>query len=117
MNNFDAVDFSECHSEDVIGLFWRSVYICVCVKIYLERVECASTIVVEMDTIQWMQINFMPWYTTHLWNSLGQWMSMKLAWIYIYWIVSMSMAIIDTHSDRLSIENKNLDSKPQNSNF
>ena len=26
-NNFDAVDFSECHSEEVISFFWRSVYI------------------------------------------------------------------------------------------
>ena len=26
MNHFDAVDFSECHSEEVISLFWRSVY-------------------------------------------------------------------------------------------
>ena len=28
MNQFDAVDFSECHSEEVISFFWRSVYIC-----------------------------------------------------------------------------------------
>ena len=27
MNHFDAVDFSECHSEEVISFFWRSVYI------------------------------------------------------------------------------------------
>ena len=27
MINFDAVDFSERHSEEVIGFFWRSVYI------------------------------------------------------------------------------------------
>ena len=27
MINFDAVDFSECHSEEVISFFWRSVYI------------------------------------------------------------------------------------------
>ena len=26
MNNFDAVDFSECHSEEVISFFGRSVY-------------------------------------------------------------------------------------------
>ena len=26
MNHFDAVDFSECHSEEVISFFWRSVY-------------------------------------------------------------------------------------------
>ena len=26
MNHFDAVDFSECHSEEVINFFWRSVY-------------------------------------------------------------------------------------------
>ena len=26
MNQFDAVDFSECHSEEVISFFWRSVY-------------------------------------------------------------------------------------------
>ena len=26
MNRFDAVDFSECHSEEVISFFWRSVY-------------------------------------------------------------------------------------------
>ena len=26
MNNFDVVDFSECHSEEVISFFWRSVY-------------------------------------------------------------------------------------------
>ena len=25
MNHFDAVDFSECHSEEVISFFWRSV--------------------------------------------------------------------------------------------
>ena len=23
MNHFDAVDFSECHSEEVISFFWR----------------------------------------------------------------------------------------------
>ena len=27
MNHFDAVDFSECHSEEVISFFWRSVYV------------------------------------------------------------------------------------------
>ena len=27
MNHFDAVDFSECHCEEVISFFWRSVYI------------------------------------------------------------------------------------------
>ena len=27
MNHFNAVDFSECHSEEVITFFWRSVYI------------------------------------------------------------------------------------------
>ena len=27
MNYFDAVDFNECHSEEVISFFWRSVYI------------------------------------------------------------------------------------------
>ena len=26
MNHFDAVDFSECHSEEVISFFWCSVY-------------------------------------------------------------------------------------------
>ena len=26
MNHFDGVDFSECHSEEVISFFWRSVY-------------------------------------------------------------------------------------------
>ena len=26
MNNFDAVDFSERHPEEVISFFWRSVY-------------------------------------------------------------------------------------------
>ena len=26
MNHFDAVDFSECHSEEVISFFSRSVY-------------------------------------------------------------------------------------------
>ena len=26
MNHFDEVDFSECHSEEVISFFWRSVY-------------------------------------------------------------------------------------------
>ena len=26
MNHFDAVDFSECYSEEVISFFWRSVY-------------------------------------------------------------------------------------------
>ena len=26
MIHFDAVDFSECRSEEVISLFWRSVY-------------------------------------------------------------------------------------------
>ena len=26
MINFDAVDFSECHPEEVISFFWRSVY-------------------------------------------------------------------------------------------
>ena len=29
MNHFDAVDFSECHSEEVISFFWRSVCICI----------------------------------------------------------------------------------------
>ena len=29
MINFDAVDFSERRSEEVISFFWRSVYICV----------------------------------------------------------------------------------------
>ena len=27
MNHFDAVDFSECHFEEVISFFWRSVYL------------------------------------------------------------------------------------------
>ena len=27
MNHFDVVDFSECHSEEVISFFWRSVYL------------------------------------------------------------------------------------------
>ena len=27
MNHFDSVDFSECHSEEVISFFWRSVYV------------------------------------------------------------------------------------------
>ena len=27
MINFDAVDFSECRSEEVISFFWRSVYL------------------------------------------------------------------------------------------
>ena len=27
MNHFDAVDFSECRSEEVISFIWRSVYI------------------------------------------------------------------------------------------
>ena len=27
MIHFDAVDFSECHSEEVISFFWRSVYV------------------------------------------------------------------------------------------
>ena len=27
MNHFDAVDFSDCHSEEVISFFWRSVYL------------------------------------------------------------------------------------------
>ena len=26
MNHFDGVDFSECHSEEVVSFFWRSVY-------------------------------------------------------------------------------------------
>ena len=26
MNHFDAVEFSEHHSEEVISFFWRSVY-------------------------------------------------------------------------------------------
>ena len=27
MIHVDALDFSECHSEEVISFFWRSVYI------------------------------------------------------------------------------------------
>ena len=27
MIHFDALDFSECRSEEVISFFWRSVYI------------------------------------------------------------------------------------------
>ena len=27
MNRFDAVDFSECHSQEVINFFWRTVYV------------------------------------------------------------------------------------------
>ena len=27
MNHFDAVNFNECHSEEVISFFWRSVYL------------------------------------------------------------------------------------------
>ena len=27
INHFDEADFSECHSEEVISFFWRSVYI------------------------------------------------------------------------------------------
>ena len=27
MNHFDAVDFSECHSEEVISFFWCSLYL------------------------------------------------------------------------------------------
>ena len=30
MIQFDALDFSECRSEEVIGSFWRSVYIPTC---------------------------------------------------------------------------------------
>ena len=31
MNNFDAVDFNECHSEEVISFFWCSVLDwCIC---------------------------------------------------------------------------------------
>ena len=44
----------------------------------------------------------MPWQTTHLWNSLGHWIinscQWRKAWIYIYWMVSISMGIVDTHS-------------------
>ena len=35
MNHFDAVDFSECHSEEVISFFWRSVYMCLCLYHYV----------------------------------------------------------------------------------
>ena len=28
MINFNALEFSECHSEDVISFLWGSVYIC-----------------------------------------------------------------------------------------
>ena len=34
MNHFDAVDFSECHSEEVIIFFWRSVYFAKCFIFY-----------------------------------------------------------------------------------
>ena len=34
MNHFDAVEFSECHSEEVISFFWRSVYECKCSEHY-----------------------------------------------------------------------------------
>ena len=27
MNHFDAVHFRECHSEEMISFFWRSVYV------------------------------------------------------------------------------------------
>ena len=27
MNHFDAADFCECHSEEVISFFWHSVYL------------------------------------------------------------------------------------------
>ena len=30
MINFDAVDFSERHPEEVISFFWRSVYLDEC---------------------------------------------------------------------------------------
>ena len=29
MIHVDALDFSECHSEEVISFFWRSVYIAI----------------------------------------------------------------------------------------
>ena len=35
MIKFDAVDFSECRSEEVISFFWRSVYYKFKFKIYV----------------------------------------------------------------------------------
>ena len=34
MNHFDAMDFSECHSEEVISFFWCSVYKSLCSNNY-----------------------------------------------------------------------------------
>ena len=37
MNHFDAVDFSECHSEEVVSFFWRSVYIFTSIENIIEK--------------------------------------------------------------------------------
>ena len=44
MNHFDAVDFSECHSEKVISFFWRSVYIAFSGRIQDFQIEGAQKI-------------------------------------------------------------------------
>ena len=39
MNHFDAVDFSECYSEEVISLFWCSVYVANNTEIYVTHIS------------------------------------------------------------------------------
>ena len=47
MNHFDAVDFSECHSEEVISFFWRSMYIAWYYHLYV-----SYFMMISMDNLQ-----------------------------------------------------------------
>ena len=46
MNHFDAVDFSEYHSEEVISFFWRSVY------------KWTTASFIQLDDIEWPRMRY-----------------------------------------------------------
>ena len=49
MNHFDAVDFSECHSEEVISFFWRSVYVIAALSIIVCGMQWARKLTSVCD--------------------------------------------------------------------
>ena len=69
MNHFDAVDFSECHSEEVISFFWRSVYLLpwfihimrnkINTNILTSFVVCRKKILADLYTISFHQIHLL----------------------------------------------------------
>ena len=74
MNHFDAVDFSECHSEEVISFFWRSVYVTVVFKSwniileshYIHRTEMLSSVRRELCNMIGDRAASRPLYASHL---------------------------------------------------